>query len=127
MNQKELDTHVRILGWIHIISNAIFLVIGGLVFLLLTSIGMFSGDSEAFGILSVVAIFVTAVMAIVALPGILAGVGLLRRASWGRILALVVGVLGLFNVPIGTIIGVYTLWVLLQQEATAYFSQPKMA
>jgi len=32
----------------------------------------------------------------------------------GRPLVLVVGILELFNIPIGTAVGIYTLWVLLR-------------
>jgi hypothetical protein len=43
------------------------------------------------------------------------------RKSWGRVLAIVVGVLNLINFPIGTLIGIYTLWVLFQNTAADYF------
>jgi hypothetical protein len=51
-----------------------------------------------------------------------AGYGLLRRRAWGRILALVVGFLGLVDFPLGTAIGIYTFWVLLQDSAADYFT-----
>jgi len=55
--------------------------------------------------------------------GFLAGWGLTQREAWARILALVLAFISLFNIPFGTAIGVYTLWVLLpgqsQQEYDA--------
>ncbi len=60
-------------------------------------------------------------MALLALPGLLAGIGLLRRRNWGRIVAIIVSFLNLLNVPIGTAIGAYSLWVLFQDAATEYF------
>ena len=42
-----------------------------------------------------------------------AGYGLVQRASWGRVVALIAGFLSLFNMPFGTALGIYTLWVLL--------------
>jgi hypothetical protein len=39
--------------------------------------------------------------------------GLLERQSWGRILAIIGGILSLWHIPFGTALGVYTLWVLL--------------
>lgn len=48
-----------------------------------------------------------------AILGLAAGWGLLQRESWGRILTLILGVLNLLDLPIGTAIGIYTLWVLL--------------
>ncbi len=37
---------------------------------------------------------------------------LLTRQSWGRVLAIVAGVLVLFKPVLGTALGIYTLWVL---------------
>lgn len=46
--------------------------------------------------------------------GFLVGWGLLQRESWARVLALVLAFISLFlNIPIGTAMGVYTMWVLL--------------
>jgi len=59
--------------------------------------------------------------------GFIAGWGLTKYDSWARILALVLAFLSLFNLPFGTAIGVYTLWVLLpaqsQQEYEALAAQ----
>ena len=66
-------------------------------------------------------------MAALAVPGLLAGWGLLTRKPWARVLAMVVGILGLVNVPIGTAIGLYTLWALTQPAATEYFTAPAPA
>jgi len=49
--------------------------------------------------------------------GFMAGWGLLQREPWARILTLVLGFISLFNVPFGTAVGVYTLWVLLPQQS----------
>src|SRR5208337_1363036 len=43
--------------------------------------------------------------------------GLLQRQGWARIFALVVGFVALLNVPIGTALGIYTLWVLLPRQS----------
>jgi len=46
-----------------------------------------------------------------------AGWGLLDRQPWARTLAIVLGVLNLLNLPFGTALGIYTLWVLLPAES----------
>jgi ABC-type glycerol-3-phosphate transport system permease component len=43
---------------------------------------------------------------------VLTGYALLTRQTWGRILAIVFAVLALFHFPLGTALGIYTLWVL---------------
>lgn len=125
MSQRQLEQHVTLLGWLHIIGHALFLVIGAFVFVLLAGIGAASGDFQAARILVVVATAVGLLMIILALPGLAAGYGLLRRKSWGRILAIIMGALNLPNFPLGTALGLYTLWVLLQPEAADYFAGNK--
>jgi hypothetical protein len=119
-----MEQHVPILSWILIIGHAIFLAIGAFVFVLLIGVGAVSGERDAMAILTIVAIGVAALMTLLALPGIAAGYGLLRHKQWGRVLAIIVTALGLLNFPIGTIIGIYALWILFQQAADAYFAPP---
>lgn len=45
--------------------------------------------------------------------GLAAGVGLLARETWARTLTLIVGFLSLIDIPLGTALGIYTIWVLL--------------
>lgn len=125
LSREELRQHVTIVGWLHIIGNAIFLVLAIFMFSLLIGIGAASGDPEAVRVLSVVGSVVGFLFVALALPGLIAGYGLLRRRPWARILGIVVGFLSLLNVPLGTIIGLYTLFVLMQREASAYFEPPQ--
>ena len=45
------------------------------------------------------------------------GYGLLKVLPWGRVLALIMAFLMLLDLPFGTALAVYTLWVLLPTEA----------
>jgi hypothetical protein len=121
LNQRQLQQHVNLLGWLLIVEHAILLLVAGFVFVLLTGVGVASGDSEAMAILGIVGTSVGVFLAALSAPGILAGLGLLKRKSWGRFLAMVVGVLGILNIPVGTLIGIYALWVLMQNSAAEYF------
>jgi len=125
--QRDVPQHVTILGWLYIVGHALFLVIGGFVFLLLTGIGAASSDSEAARILPLVGMAVGLLLAALALPGLAAGYGLLKHKPWARILAIVVGVFSLVNFPVGTAIGIYTFWVLMQPAAADYFAAPAPA
>ncbi|HET7186459.1 MAG TPA: hypothetical protein VFI82_17390 [Terriglobales bacterium] len=49
--------------------------------------------------------------------GIAAGWGLMQRETWARVLTIVLGVISLFNIPFGTALGIYTLWVLVSPNA----------
>ena len=55
------------------------------------------------------------------LPGLLAGYGLLKYRPWARILTLILCFLNLLNIPLGTILGAYGLWVLLSSEGQQFY------
>jgi hypothetical protein len=97
------------------------IVIGGFVFVVLTTIGLAIHDHEASPILGIVAVSVAVFLLLLSLPGLLAGYGLLRRRPWARILAIVVGALHLYNIPIGTALGVYTFIILADSKSAALF------
>jgi fucose permease len=56
--------------------------------------------------------FIMAMTVAAALFGLFVGYSLMTRQSWGRILAIIAGVLVLFKPLLGTALGIYTLWVL---------------
>ncbi len=112
-NQYQLQQHLSILGWLLIVEHAILLLIAAFVFALLMGVGVVSGDREAMAVLSVVAPAVSALLVLLAVPGIVAGFAVLKGKSWGRYLAIAIGILGMINIPVGTLVGVYALFVLL--------------
>src|SRR5271165_3693787 len=60
--------------------------------------------------------FITLMLVLRSVLGIITGVALLRRERWGRPLAIVAAVLALLKPLTGTVLGIYTLWVLLPSE-----------
>jgi hypothetical protein len=52
-----------------------------------------------------------------------AGLGLLERAPWGRIVAIVAAFLSLLKFPFGTAIGIWTLVVLMGYRSTSLYEQ----
>ncbi|HUX65856.1 MAG TPA: zinc ribbon domain-containing protein [Terriglobales bacterium] len=59
--------------------------------------------------------------------GLATGLGLLLVQSWARMLAIVVGIVELISFPLGTALGIYTLWVLLPNEAEREYNQMAQA
>ena len=51
------------------------------------------------------------------LLGVAAGIGLLKRAAWARSLALLLAFLSLLDIPFGTVLAIYTIWVLRSSDA----------
>ena len=112
--------HIRTLGIMWIVYSAIHLVPG----LIVSSMPHWMPYDSGFpffmhGIFRVVG----GLLMVKGLLGIAAGWGLLERQSWARVLALVLGFVSLIHVPLGTAIGVYTLWVLLPGTSEIEYRQ----
>jgi hypothetical protein len=125
-----METHVRVVGILHIVFGLLGIV--GAVVLLLVFGGVAgivgaTGDPDAHvavPILGGLGAFLSCVVLLVALPGTIAGIGVLQFREWARILMIVVSVLDLLNVPLGTALGVYGLWTCLHTETLPLFQRP---
>ncbi|MBN2543637.1 hypothetical protein JXI42_12295 [bacterium] len=117
-----METHVKILGILYIAFNILSLIAAIIIFTTLMGLGIISGEREAIGILFIISMIVTTIMVILSLPGILGGIGLLKLWSWARILVLILGFLNLLSFPIGTALGIYTIWVLVQDKTAELFA-----
>ncbi|MBX3000852.1 MAG: hypothetical protein KF893_20185 [Caldilineaceae bacterium] len=118
---RPMNTHIQLIGWLNIALGILGLLIAIFAFTILLGVGLISRDNNAMIVLGIIATLVSALLGVLSIPGIIAGYGLLRRRMWARYLALVVGFLNLFNVPLGTLVGGYTIWVLLPEEVAAEF------
>ena len=127
LNQKQLQIHIPVVGWLLILGHAVNVAIGVFIFLLLGGIGIAVRDSTATPVLIIIALTAAFLLVIFALPGLAAGIGLLMHKNWGRILSIVIAILELFIFPIGTLIGLYAIFVLAQDSATEYFGAPAAA
>ena len=118
------EKHVTILGVLYIVRGALILLLGLAAFTVLTGIGALSGDNTALGVLGIIGTAAMTFMLILSLPSIIAGIGLLKHHEWARVMAIIVGCISLIDFPIGTALGVYTLIILLDDEAIAVFRTP---
>ena len=125
-----MQTHVKVLAVLFIalsalgVLAAIFLmaafgIAGGIV-------GA-TGDPDAAVALPIIGLTGTALvifMLAISLPGLITGWGLLKLRPWARIVAIVLCAINLINIPFGTIMGAYGLWVLLNSETERLFAAP---
>ncbi len=111
-----MQKHITILGALHIANSALALLGAVAVFLAIVGGGLLSGDAEAILITTSVGILVALFLLVIAAPGLIGGLALLKRISWARILVLILGCLNLLNFPFGTALGIYTIWVLIQPD-----------
>lgn len=119
--------HVRILGWCFIVYSAIIVLVGMGIGSIVLFGGAISGDREALFITGAVGAAIACFLILISLPGMFAGIGLLKMQPWGRIVAIIVGVLHILSFPLGTALGIYTLWVLLNAETEGLFRGQEVA
>jgi len=117
-----METHVKAVGALSIGLSVFGILIGGFIFVLLAGIGFVVQDEEAAPILAVVGLAIGVFLFILSVPGIIGGIGLLKRKEWARILVLITSALHLLNFPIGTAIGGYSIWVLVNTETIRLFN-----
>ncbi len=117
-----MDTHIKVLGWLYIILGILGILTALVVIVAVVGGGLLSGDRTAITVTSLVAFFVGGFLLLVSAPGIIAGAGLLSYQPWARILALILGILNLPGFPVGTILGIYTIWALLDEETSRRFN-----
>ncbi len=119
--EHRMSKHITLLGVFYIVYHSLGLFVGLGLFALLSTIGCVSGDPEAAVILPIIGTFFAVLLLALSAPGVIAGIWLLRRRGWARILTMIVGGLGLLDVPLGTLLGVYTFWVLMQDDCVELF------
>lgn len=116
-----MATHIKILGWLHVFYGVFGLFLAAIVFGG-TMLGMlYAGSMTNSVIVGATAGFLGVFFALLAIPHILAGYGLLTRKEWARVLTIILGVIALIRFPLGTALGAYTLWVLLSKDGAAQF------
>ena len=115
--------HIDILGWLYIAMGALGILTGFIVFAVLGGAGLLSRDAGTAALTAGIGFFVALLVAVLSVPNIICGWGLLKRKSWSRVLAIVLGCLHLLSFPFGTAIGIYSLWSLTQPEAQRILSE----
>ena len=69
------------------------------------------------------------ILTVISVPYLLTGIGLLLRIKLAKYAAILTGLLHLFELPIGTPLGLYTLWLFMFNDTSPYFrktSPPKL-
>jgi hypothetical protein len=110
--------HIHLVGIFWFAISAFNSIIGVVLYILANTLLAPGGGAGAppflRPLLSAVAVIVLCGSAL----GFFAGWGLVQREPWARVLALVLAFFVLFiNIPVGTAVGVYTMWVLMPSES----------
>ena len=123
-----MQTHVKVLGILYLVVSGFSLLMA--LFLLVVmggAAGIVGAAADpqdaaiAIPVLGITATVIAIFLGAFAVPGLLTGYGLLNYKSWARILGIVLSALSLINIPVGTLLGVYGLWVLLSKDTERLF------
>jgi hypothetical protein len=116
-----MEKHINVVAALQIGFSILGLIIGGIIFTLVALLGSFIDEPEAQLVFEILAKVIAVLFIVLSIPGIIAGIGLMKRKEWARILSLILSVLDLINFPVGTAIGAYSIWVLVQPEVIEQF------
>ena len=123
-----MQTHVKVLGVMYLAVGACMLLLALFLAMTMGSVaGIVGATAEpqdaaiAVPILGIAGTALVAMLGIFSLPSLITGYGLLYFKSWARIVGIVLSAVSLINIPLGTAVGVYGLWVLLNKETERLF------
>lgn len=123
MDTQQIDSHKKVLGILFLISGALSIFAMLLLqFFLSTifSLALHEIDPDERRVVEFVMAFVQYVPVFIifffSLPTLIAAYGLLTRKSWAVLFALIVGCFKLFSFPIGTAIGIYSIWIYSEDQ-----------
>ena len=124
VKESKMRKHVTVVGAIHIGFGSIGLLLAIVIFFVLNfAKGQVGNDDVAQTVVGFLSISLPLLVGCMSTLGLVGGIGLLSFQPWARFLVIVVAALGCLNIPIGTLKGVYSLWVLLQDETIALFEK----
>jgi hypothetical protein len=120
-----VKNHVTVVGIIRIGLSVLGFAFASMIAVILVGVGIgvwYDGSEEVLPILSAVALSVMIAAMALTIPGIVAGIGVLRHKNWARYLSIALSVLDLLAPPIGTALAIYSIWVLANRRTVALFA-----
>ena len=114
-----METHVKAAAILNILSGVVG-VLAVVLLLVLWGPSVLVADNMSLG--GILTLLWVIAELLLAGPCVVIGLGLLRFRPWARTAGTVLSIFNLVNVPLGTIAGVYGLWVLMSQETDPLFS-----
>jgi hypothetical protein len=126
--QRNMKQHVSFVGALHIGFGLLGLVGAMAIYFGFHLIFNFIEDEPiAQEVLSLVGNILALILLFFSSLGIIGGIGLFSYRPWSRILVMIVSAMNCLNVPVGTVKGVYSIWVLMQPETIELFDGSKQS
>lgn len=117
-----MDRHVQLIAFLWIALGILTFFLGSIAVILFFGISFIPDiGKEGPLILRTIAFFGGGFFLLLSIPKVIAGVGLIKRHEWGRILTLILSFFALLNFPLGTILAVYSFIILTKEETVKLF------
>jgi hypothetical protein len=111
MRENTYRTHQKIIGALFVAYGALNLTAAIALLASINVVNIFVDEIEIIQLVTVFSRLIGGALLIVSVPAIIAGIGFLQEKEWSKILGLIVGIMFLLFFPIGTIIGIYAIWL----------------
>lgn len=123
----DIQSHKRTLGILYIVYGSLitvaFIFIGSFISILFPFISEEiakdmgnDADEILFMVSSLIRTIFILLLIFSALPSVIAGIGLLQKKSWGVVIALIAGCVSIFSFPFGTAVGIYSIYVFIENN-----------
>ena len=114
-----METHVKTIAILNILTGGLGVLAVVILLVFWGPSVLVSDNMPLSGILTLLWVIAELLLAG---PCVVIGLGLLRFRPWARTAGTVLSIFNLVNLPLGTVAGVYGLWVLMSQETDPLFS-----
>ena len=122
MEDTKMKKHVTVVGAMHVGFGILGLICALAIFFAINfAKGFVENEEIPSMVLGFLSISLPLLIGVIATLRLIGGIGLFSYQPWSRMLVIVVAALGCLNIPIGTLQGVYSIWVLLQDETIKLF------
>ena len=130
-----MEKHISLVGILNIVYEALSLIGACVLFAIAIGFryffefisryshhGMDEIPPEVLDIVPIILTVIGILLLIFSVIGIIGAIGVIKRKEWGRITLLVISFFNLIRIPLGTVLGVYSIWALLNDETIRMFN-----
>lgn len=118
-----METNKKLLGIFHVIYGTgvilIFFLVNAFLGFILPFLPDNFGDTDGQVmelVFSLVRTIFLILIVVIPLPSIIGGIALLNGKKWGLIPVMISGCLSLLSFPLGTALGIFTIWVYVKDQ-----------
>jgi hypothetical protein len=130
-----MEKHISLVGILNIVYGSLALIGAFVLFAIAIGFRYFFGfisrcshngmdeiPPEVMDIVPLILTVIGILILVFAIIGIIGAVGVMKKKEWVRIIVLVISFFNLLHIPLGTILGVYSIWALLNDETIRLFN-----